>query len=95
MPPTSAKVKLPKPAIAAPAVMSAPAILLPVESVKLFEPPVMAATVMSAPLPVALVSTTVLEPKVTAPSTTASLDDAMVPLRVTVPPTLVVVSPPL
>ena len=50
---------------------------------------------MSAVLAVALVSTVVALPKVTAPSTTASLDVAMVPLTVTVPLTDVVVSPPL
>ena len=95
VPPTSAKVRLPKLLIAPLAVMSAPATLSPVDKVKLFEPPVIAATVMSAPLSVALVSTVVALPSVTAPSTIASLDDAMVPFNVTVPPTDVVVSPPL
>ena len=83
------------PAIAPLAVMSASAILFSVVKVKVLLPPVIAATVMS-PVPfVALVSTIVFDPKVTAPNTIASLDVAMVPFKVTVPPTLVVVSPPL
>ena len=95
VPPTSAKVKLPNPLMAPLAVMSAPLMLSPVDKVKLFEPPVIAATVISAPLSVALVSTVVALPKVTAPRTTASLEVAMVPFKVTVLPTLVVVSPAL
>ena len=95
VPPTSAKVKLPKPLIAPLAVISAPATLSPVDKVRLFEPPVIAATVISAALPVALVSTTVFDPKVTAPNTMASFDVAMVPFKVTVPPTLAVFNPPL
>ena len=95
VPPTLAKVKVVTPAIAPLAVISALAILFSVVSVKVLLPPVMAATVMSPSPSVALVSTTVLEPKVTAPKTIASLDDAMVPLRVTTPPTFVVLSPPL
>ncbi len=56
----------------------------------------MAAIVMSALLVVVeLVSTTVFDPKVTAPNTTASSDVAMVPFSVTVLPTLVVVKPAL
>ena len=95
VPPTLAKVKVVTPAIAPDAVMSALAILFSVVKVKVLLPPVTAAIVMSPSPSVALVSITVFEPSVTAPSTTASLDAAMVPLVVTVPPTDVVVSPPL
>ena len=95
VPPTLAKVKVVTPAIAPLAVMSALAILFSVVKVKVLLPPVTAAIVMSPSPSVALVSITVFEPSVTAPSTTASLDAAMVPLVVTVPPTDVVVSPPL
>ena len=64
--------------------------------VKVLEPPVTAAIVMSALLVVVeLVFTVVALPKVTAPSTMASFEVSMVPFNVTVPPTLVVVSPPL
>ena len=95
VPPTLARVKVVTPAIAPDAVTSALAILFSVVRVKVLLPPVTAARVMS-PVPfVALVSTIVLAPKVTAPNTMASLDVAMVPFKVTVPPTLVVVSPPL
>ena len=55
----------------------------------------MAATVMSAALLLALVSTVVALPKVTAPNTTASFDVAIVPFKVTVPSTLAVFNPPL
>ena len=65
------------------------------ESVNELEPPVTAPIVMSPVVSLAFVLIVVALAKVTAPSTTASLDDAMVPLRVTVPPTLVVVKPPL
>ena len=95
VPPTSAKVKLPNPLIAPLAVMSAPLTLSPVDSVKLLDPPVIAATVISPALELALVSIVVALPKVTAPKTIASLELAMVPFRVTVLPTDVVVSPPL
>ena len=74
VPPTSAKVKLPNPLIAPDAVMSAPLILSPVESVKLFEPPVMAAIVISPAFELASVSIVVALPKVTAPKTMASLE---------------------
>jgi len=95
VPPTSAKVKSPKPLMAPDAVMSAPVILSPVESVRLLDPPVMAATVMSAASELALVSTVVALPSVTAPNTTASFDVATVPFNVTVPSTLAVFNPPL
>ena len=77
------------------AVMSAPLMLSPVDKVKLFEPPVIAATVISPALELAFVSTVVALPKVTAPRTTASLEVAMVPFKVTVLPTDVVVKPAL
>ena len=84
------------PLIAPDAVTSDPVTLFSVVRVKALLPPVTAAIVMSALLVVVeLVSTVVALPKVTAPSTTASSELAMVPFRVTVPPTLVVVSPPL
>ena len=95
VPPTLASVKVVTPLMAPDAVMSALAILFSVVRVKVFEPPVTAAMVMSPVVLVALVSIVVLEPNVTAPNTTASLEVAKVPLVVTVPPTLVVVSPPL
>ena len=97
VPPTSARVRLPKPAMAPLAVISAPAILLPVESVRLLELPAksMAAIVMSPAFELALVSMVVALPSVTVPKTMASFDVAIVPLSVTVPPTLVVVKPPL
>ena len=95
VPPTLARVKVVTPLIAPDAVMSAFATLFSVVKVKVLLPPVTAASVMS-PVPfVALVSTIVFDPKVTAPNTIASLDVAMVPFRVTVPPTDVVVKPPL
>ena len=71
------------------------AILFSVVRVKVLLPPVTAAIVMSPVVLVALVSIVVLEPNVTAPNTTASLEVAKVPLTVTVPPTDVVVKPPL
>ena len=95
VPPTFCSVKVVTPAIAPLAVISAPAILFSVVKVKVLLPPVTAAMVMSAALELALVSMVTLLPKVTAPRTTASFDVALVPFKVTVPPTLVVVSPPL
>ena len=96
VPPTLASVKVVTPLMAPDAVMSAPAILFSVVNVKVLEPPVTAAIVMSALLVVVeLVSITVALPKVTAPRTTASSELAIVPFKVTVPPTDVVVSPPL
>ena len=50
---------------------------------------------MSPLVLLAFVLIVVALPKVTAPRVTASLDVAMVPFKVTVPPTLVVVNPPL
>ena len=95
VPPTLARVKVVTPLIVPDAVMSALATLFSVVRVKVLLPPVTAAIVMS-PVPfVALVSTIVFDPKVTAPNTMASFDVAMVPFKVTVPPTLVVVRPPL
>ena len=75
--------------------MSALATLFSVVNVKVLLPPVTAAIVMSPSVLVALVSTVVFDPKVTAPSTTASFEVAIVPFKVTVPATLVVVKPPL
>jgi hypothetical protein len=95
VPPTSAKVKLPNPLIAPLTSISAALILLPVESVKLLEPPVMAPTAISPVVLPALVSIVTALPSVTAPKAMTSLDDAMVPLRVTVPSTLAVFKPPL
>ena len=96
VPPTLASVKVVTPLIFPDAVTSDPVTLFSVVNVKVLLPPVTAAIVMSARLVVVeLVSITVALPKVIAPSTTASSELAMVPFRVTVPPTLVVVSPPL
>ena len=94
VPPTSAKVRLPNPLMAPDAVTSAPAILLPVESVRLLEPPVIAAMVMSATFEVALVSMVVLAPKVTAPKLMVSFALLIVDASVTVPVVLSV-TPPL
>ncbi len=78
------------------AVTSDPVILFSVVNVKALLPPVMAATVMSALLVVVeLVSMVVALPSVTAPSTIASSEEAIVPFSVTVPLTDVVVKPPL
>ena len=96
VPPTSLKVRVVTPVIFPDAVMSDPVTLSSVVNVKVLEPPVTAAIVMSALLVVVeLVSTVVFDPKVTAPKTMASSELAMVPFNVTVPPTLVVVKPPL
>ena len=95
VPPTSAKVKVVTPLIAPDAVMSVLATLSPVESVNVLEPPVTAAMVISPAVSVASVSMVVLLPKVTAPKTIASLEVSISPFKVTVPPTDVVVSPPL
>ena len=96
VPPTLASVKVVTPLIFPDAVTSDPVTLFSVVNVKVFEPPVTAAMVMSARLVVVeLVSITVALPKVIAPSTTASSELAIVPFKVTVPPTDVVVSPPL
>ena len=96
VPPTLASVNVVTPLMAPLAVMSAFATLFSVESVKVFEPPVTAAIVKSAVFDeAALVSTVVLLPKVTAPNVIASSEALMVPFRVTVLPTDVVVSPPL
>ena len=59
--------------------------------VNALEPPVTAPIVRAA----VLVSMVVALPKVTAPNTIASFEVFNVPFKVTVPPTLVVVSPPL
>ena len=80
VPPTSAKVKVVTPLIAPLALMSVFATLSPVESVNELEPPVTAPIVMSPVVSLAFVLIVVALAKVTAPSTTASLDDAMVPL---------------
>ena len=95
VPPTSLKVRVVTPLIAPLALMSVFATLSPVESVSELEPPVTAPIVMSPVVSLEFVSTVVALAKVTAPKTIASLDVAMVPFNVTVPPTLVVVSPPL
>ena len=77
--------------IAPDAVISAPVILSSVDSVRFCEPPVTAPIVMSALLVVVeLISIVVALPRVTAPSTMASSDVAMVPFKVTVLPTLAV-----
>ena len=77
-------------------VTSALAILFSVVKVKALLPPVTVPMVMSALLVVVeLVSMVTLLPSVTAPNVIASSELAMVPLTVIVPPTLVVVSPPL
>ena len=96
VPPTFSNVKVVTPVILPLAVTSDPVTLFSVVNVKVLLPPVIAAIVMSALLVVVeLVSMVVLLPKVTAPKTTASSELAMVPFRVTVPPTPVVVKPPL
>ena len=69
--------------------------MLVVSKVKLMSVPVTAPIVISPVPSVALVSIVVALPKVTAPNVIASLDVSMVPFRVTVLPTDVVVKPPL
>ena len=96
VPPTLASVNVVTPLMAPLAVMSAPVTLFSVVKVSVFEPPVTAPIVKSAVLVVVeLVSSVTLLPKVIAPKVSASSDVAMVPFRVTVPPTDVVVSPAL
>ena len=95
VPPTLAKVNVVTPLIAPDAVMSALATLFSVVNVKVLLPPVTAAIVMSPSVLVALVSIVTLLPKVTAPKTTASLELLIDVFKVTVPATLLVVSPPL
>ena len=96
VPPTLLKVKVVTPLIAPLAVMSDPVTLFSVVKVKVLEPPVTAAIVISALLVVVeLVSMVTLLPSVTAPKVIASSELAMVPFKVTVPPTAVVVKPPL
>ena len=95
VPPTSLRVRVVTPLIAPLALMSVFATLSPVESVNELEPPVTAPIVMSPVVSLEFVSTVVALPRVTAPSTTASLEVTILPFRVTVPPTLVVVKPPL
>ena len=95
VPPTFCNVKVVTPLMLPDAVMSAFAILFSVVKVSVFEPPVTAPMVRSPVVLVALVSLVVALPKVTAPKVTASLDVAMVPFKVTVPPTSLVSNPPL
>ena len=96
VPPTLAKVKVVTPLIFPDAVMSVPVTSFSVVNVKVLLPPVTAAIVISARLVVVeLVSIVTLLPSVIAPKVMVSSELAMVPLTVTVPPTLVVVSPPL
>ena len=95
VPPTSARVKVVTPLIAPLALMSVFATLSPVESVSELEPPVTAPIVMSPVVSLEFVSIVVALPRVTAPSTTASLEVTILPFKVTVPPTPVVVKPPL
>ena len=95
VPPTFCSVKVLTPLIAPLALMSVFATLLPIDNVNELEPPVTAPIVMSPVVLVAFVLIVVALPKVVAPSTTASFDVAIVPFTVTVPPTDVVVSPPL
>ena len=95
VPPTFNKVKVVTPAIVPFAVTSVFATLFSVVNVKVLLPPVTAAIVMSPVVSVALVSMVTLLPKVIAPKTMASFDVAIVPFKVTTPPTLVVLSPPL
>ena len=92
VPPTLLKVKVVTPLIAPLAVMSVFATLFPIDNVNELEPPVTAPIVMSPVVSLAFVLIVVALPKVVAPSTTASFDVAIVPLSVTVPPTLVAVS---
>ena len=96
VPPTLASVNVVTPLIFPDAVTSVPVTLFSVVNVKALLPPVTAAIVMSArSVVVELVSTIVALPSVTAPNVMASSEEAMVPFKVTVPPTDVVVSPPL
>ena len=96
VPPTSSSLKVVTPLIAPDAVMSDPVTLFSVKSVKVLDPPVTAPSVMSALLVVVeLVSMAVALPRVTAPNTTASSEVTILQFKVTVPPTLVVVKPPL
>ena len=95
VPPTSLKVRVVTPLIAPLALMSVFATLSPVESVSELEPPVTAPIVMSPVVSLEFVSTVVALPSVTALNTTASFEVTILPFRVTVPPTDVVVSPPL
>ncbi len=96
VPPTLARVKVVTPPMAPLAVISAPVILFSVVNVKVLDPPVMAAIVMSALLVVVeLVSMVTLLPSVTAPKVNASSELLIEVFKVTVPPTLDVVKPPL
>ena len=95
VPPTLASVNVVTPLMAPLAVMSVFETLFPIDNVNELEPPVTAPIVMSPVVSLALVSIVVALPKVTAPKTIASLDVSMVPFRVTVLPTDVVVKPPL
>ena len=96
VPPTLAKVKVVTPLIAPLAVMSDPVTLFSVVKVKVLEPPVTAPMLMSALLVVVeLVSMVTLLPKVIAPKVSASSELLILVFKVTVPPTLLVVSPPL
>ena len=95
VPPTLVSVNVVTPLMLPDAVMSAFAILFSVVKVSVFEPPVTAPMVRSPVVLVALVSKVILFPKVIAPKTNASLEVLIDVFNVTVPPTSLVVSPPL
>ena len=96
VPPMLAKVKVVTPLIAPLAVMSALATLFSVVRVKVLDPPVTAPIVISpVDVEVALVSMVTLLPSVMAPKVKASSELLILVFNVTLPPTLLVVSPPL
>ena len=93
VPPMFCTVRVPTPVVEV-AVMLA-ATPEAVSSVRLNPAPVTAPTVMVPAAVVALVFSVVSEPRVMAPRISAVLEVVIVPLRVTTPPTELVVSPPL
>ena len=95
VPPTLSSASVAILLIAPLAVISAPATLFPVSMAKFWPLPVTVPMVMSPLLFVASVSIVTGLANVTAPRTIGLVDVFMLPFNVTVPPTDIVVSPPL
>ena len=93
VPPMFCTVRVPTPEVVLP-VMLAPTPEA-VSSVRPNPAPVTAPRVMAPAAVVAWVFSVVAEPRVMAPRVSAVLEVVMMPLRVTVPPTELVFSPPL